>query len=110
MIRRYKTIELRVVRKVRVYDADTSIYELVKESLVNFAWGFTANFMTPFIASRKDAWVFLSLAWYYLVISFVLNREKYTTNLGKYIVMPFPAAIGAYLAYKAGYVIIDWIK
>ena len=39
------------------------------------------------------------------LISFILNRAKYETNLGKFIVLPFAAALGAY----SGYTFAKWL-
>lgn len=97
-------------KEIKVYDADTSIAELSWEVGTNFLWGFSANVVTPFIASRMDWAVGISFFWYYFLISYVLNRDKYETKLGKYLVMPVSAAIGAYASYKVGYAIIDWLK
>ena len=97
-------------REIRVYDAETTIGEVTWESLVNFFWGFTANFMTPFIAAKIDAGVLVSMGMYYMIISIVLNRKPYTTKLERYIIMPLPAIVGAFASYKAGYAIIALIK
>jgi hypothetical protein len=37
---------------------------------------------------------------YYLLISYIVNREKYKTKLGKFIILPGSAAIGAFTGYK----------
>lgn len=97
-------------KEIKVYDAETSIGEMVWETCVNFFWGFTANFMTPFIAAKIDAGVLISMGMYYMIISIVLNRKPYTTKLGRYIIMPVPAVIGAFASYKAGYAIIALLK
>jgi hypothetical protein len=97
-------------KEIKVYDAETTISEMAWETLVNFFWGFTANFMTPFIAAKIDAGVLISMGMYYMIISIVLNRKPYTTKLGRYIIMPLPAVAGAFASYKAGYAIIALIK
>lgn len=97
-------------KEIKVYDAETSIAELVWESVVNFFWGFTANFMVPFIAAKYDPGVLVSFGAYYFVISHVLNRASYTTKLGRYVVMPVPAIIGAFVSYKLGYLLIHHLK
>jgi hypothetical protein len=37
---------------------------------------------------------------YYILISYIVNRKKYETMLGKFIVLPGSAAIGAFTGYK----------
>lgn len=94
-------------KEIIVYDAKTSPGELLRESVINFLWGFAANIMTPFIAARIEAMVFISFVFYYILISYILNREKYETKLGRWFIMPVPAAIGAFTSYKVAYWLID---
>jgi hypothetical protein len=35
-----------------------------------------------------------------MLISYIVNRKKYETMLGKFIVLPGSAAIGAFTGYK----------
>lgn len=94
-------------KEITVYDAKTSPGELAQESLINFLWGFAANIMTPFIAARIEAMVLVCFVLYYFLISYILNREKYETKLGRWLVMPVPAALGAFASYKVAYLLID---
>ena len=73
---------------------------MIKEFLINFSWGFTGNSMVVFISKELDLAVFTNFIVYYLLISYVVNRDKYKTRLGKFIVQPFSAAIGAFFGYK----------
>jgi hypothetical protein len=40
----------------------------------------------------------------------ILNRPKYVTDLGKLIVFPVPSAIGAFVGYKLGYILLNYIS
>jgi hypothetical protein len=37
---------------------------------------------------------------YYFYVGKVINRPKYVTSLGKFIMFPVPAALGAFIGYK----------
>lgn len=102
-----RQVKIVVVRKIRVYDAHTSIHELSGEVALNFAWGFAANFITPFIMAKADLGVFFGFLWYYVLMSYILSRKPYDTKLGRYIVRPIPATLGAYLSYKMANGIVD---
>jgi hypothetical protein len=42
----------------------------------------------------------LSYLLYYFFLGKVVNRPKYVTDLGKFIVFPVPTALGAFIGYK----------
>jgi hypothetical protein len=37
---------------------------------------------------------------YYFYVGKVINRPKYVTSLGKFIMFPIPTSLGAFLGYK----------
>jgi len=93
-------------KKIKILDAKTTPLEIMLESLVNFSWGFLGNSIVLFISKQIDLAVFINFILYYTLISFILNREKYETKLGKFIVLPFAAALGAY----SGYLFSKWLS
>ena len=93
-----------VDKQIKISDAEREVF---KESIINFIWGFTGNIMTPFIVAKFDAGVIAGFFSYYIVISYVLNRSKYETWFGRWVILPIPAALGAYSAYKIGFIIIN---
>ena len=93
-------------KTIKVYDADTNIKEMFKEALINFSYAFIANISTPFIVMKYDLGVLFSFMIYYFFLSYILNRDKYETKLGRYVLLPLPCIIGAFLSYKVGF----WIK
>ena len=96
-------------KQIKVYDATTSLKELIFEFIVNFLYAFAANVMVPFIILKSDVGVLLSFGMYYFMLSYILNRDKYESKLGRYILMPVPCVLGAYFAIKIGYVIAQLI-
>jgi len=92
-------------KKIKVMDAKTTPIELIYESLINFSWGFLGNSIVLFMSKEMDIAVFINFILYYTLISFILNRAKYETKLGKFIVLPFAAALGAY----SGYMFAKWL-
>ena len=44
--------------------------------------------------------VLLAYLAYYFFLGKVVNRPKYVTSLGKFIIFPIPTAIGAFIGYK----------
>lgn len=93
-------------KKIKILDAKTTPLEIIQESLVNYGWGFLGNSIVVFMAKQIDIAVFINFILYYTLISFILNRNKYETKLGKFIVLPMAAALGAY----SGYVFAKWLS
>jgi hypothetical protein len=86
--------------KINIMGAITTPAELIKETLINFCWGFSANSVVVFMSRNADIAVLLNFLVYYLLISYIVNREKYETRLGKFIILPGSSAVGAYCGYK----------
>lgn len=67
-------------KEINVADAKTSIWELIRETLINFSWGFFGNSIVVFMA-------------------------KYESIFGKFVVLPGSAALGAFTGYKVAQLI-----
>ena len=93
-------------KKIKVMDAKTTPLEIIYESLINFTWGLLSNSVIIFISKQMDMLVLFNFILYYILISFILNRAKYDTRLGKFIVQPLSAAFGAY----SGYILSKYIS
>jgi hypothetical protein len=87
-------------KKINILDAITTPNELIRETLINFMWGFLGNSIVVFVAKELDFLVLINYIVYYILISYIVNRKKYETMLGKFIVLPGSAAAGAYTGYK----------
>ena len=69
----------------------------------NFIFGLLGAILVVFIAERVDILVLLGYMIYYFFLGRVVNRPKYVTSLGKFIIFPVPTAIGAFVGYKLAY-------
>lgn len=87
-------------KRINIYGAKTTLTEVIRETLINFTWGFMGNSIVIFMAKGMDTMVILNFIFYYMLISYIVNREKYTTRLGKFIILPGSAAFGAFSGYK----------
>lgn len=72
----------------------------MRETLINFVWGFLGNSIVVFVSKELDFLVLINYIVYYILISYIVNRKKYDTILGKFIVLPGSAAAGAFTGYK----------
>lgn len=99
-MKRKKEIKNPLNEKINIYGAITTGKELIRETLINFMWGFMGNSIVVFMAKEIDIMVFLNFIFYYMLISYIVNRDKYQTRLGKFIILPGSAALGAYTGYK----------
>ena len=96
-------------KEISVLDAITTPGELIRETLINFMWGFLGNSIVVFAAKELDFLVLINYIVYYILISYIVNRKKYETMLGKFIVLPGSAAIGAFTGYKLAQVISNML-
>jgi len=85
---------------IKVLGAKTTPHELVSEFFINYFYGLVGNSITVFAAKEFDAAIFINFIIYYLFLSVIINRNKYETYLGKYLVFPGAAALGAFSGYK----------
>ena len=76
---------------------------------VNFLYGFLGAAVVVSITVRIDIAVFLAYLSYYFFLGKIVNRPKYVTDLGKFIVFPIPTAVGAFTGYKLAPHIINFI-
>jgi hypothetical protein len=70
--------------------------------LSNFIYGFLGGVVIVTVTLRVDIAVLLAYLAYYFFLGKIVNRPKYVTDLGKFIVFPVPTALGAYLGYELG--------
>lgn len=103
-MKKHRFIEI-TNKKIKIYDAETTPKEILSECLINFIYGFVGNLMVPFIVARHDFGIVITMGLYYFMLSYILNRDKYESKLGRYMLLPIPAIIGAYTAIKLGYVL-----
>jgi len=94
----------RAIRKIQKEYREASGYEIRMAILENALYGFLGSIIVVFIANRIDLAVLIGYLCYYFFLSKVVNRPKYVTSLGKFILFPIPTSMGAFIGYKlAGY-------
>lgn len=82
---------------------ETSKREIKGAILENFVYGLLGSILVVFIAQRMDLMVLIGYMTYYFYVGKVINRPKYVTSLGKFIIFPVPTALGAFVGYKLAY-------
>jgi hypothetical protein len=92
-------------RRLNIFGAITTPKELLVEIFINFSWGFVGNSIVLFISKELDVMVFINFVVYYSLMSYIFNRTKYTTKLGRFIILPLSASIGAFSGYKVAQLI-----
>jgi len=68
--------------------------------LHNFVYGILGALVIVTVTSKIDVAVLLAYLLYYFFLGRIVNRPKYVTELGKFIVFPIPTALGAFIGYK----------
>ena len=96
-------------KQIKVGDANTSMSELFVETFINFSWGFFGNSLVLFMANEIDLAVLVNFLLYYTLLSIIVNRAKYETKLGRFVILPGSAALGAFTGYKVAQLISQLI-
>lgn len=84
---------------------ETASGEIRQAVLENFVYGFLGSILVVFISQKMDLMVLIGYMTYYFYVGKVINRPKYVTSLGKFIVFPVPTALGAFAGYKMAYLL-----
>jgi hypothetical protein len=84
--------------------------EIRQAVLENAVYGFLGSILVVFIAQRMDMAVLIGYLTYYFFVGRVINRPKYVTSLGKFIVFPTSAALGAFVGYKLAYLLSTYLS
>jgi hypothetical protein len=74
--------------------------------LYNSIYGFLGAVVIVALTLKIDIAVLLAYLIYYFFLGKVVNRPKYVTSLGKFIIFPIPTAIGAFIGYKVTPILI----
>jgi len=97
------------MKKIKEELKGTTIYEVLGHSFSNFIYGFLGASIVVSITLGYDIAVLLAYLSYYFYLGKVINRPKYVTSIGKFIVFPVPTALGAFAGYKLAPLIINLI-
>jgi hypothetical protein len=88
------------LNKMRKEYYDTPKNEIYQAVFENTVYGFLGSIIVVFISQQIDIAVLIGYISYYFFLGRVVNRPKYVTSLGKFIVFPIPTAMGAFIGYK----------
>jgi hypothetical protein len=97
------------VERIRAEYRQTSGHEIRMAILENAVYGFLGAIIVVFISYRVDILVLLGYLLYYFFLSRVINRPKYVTSLGKFILFPVPTALGAFSGYLVAGFLSQWL-
>lgn len=98
------------IKKIKKEYRETTTKEIKKAVIENFTYGFLGSILVVFISEKVDVLVILGYLVYYFYVGKVINRPKYVTSLGKFIVFPAPTALGAFTGYKLAYILSNFIS
>lgn len=88
------------IKKIQKEYRETPKHEIREAVIENFVFGFIGSIIVVFISMEIDVAVLLSYVAYYFFVGKVVNRPKYVTSLGRFIVFPASAAMSAFAGYK----------
>jgi hypothetical protein len=95
---------------VEDYKSSTPEEVWIEGVLYNFLYGFLGAVVIVAVSLRIDMAVLISYMVFYFFLGKIVNRPKYVTDLGKFIVFPVPTALGAYVGYKLSPLLISFLQ
>ena len=98
------------LKKIQKEYRETETSEVLRATGENFVYGLLGSILVVFIAQRMDIAVLIGYMTYYFFVGKVINRPKYVTSLGKFIIFPVPTAMGAFVGYKLAYLLTELIQ
>lgn len=107
-LRRKRKLPLSTI--VDDYNSSTPREVWIEGVLYNFLYGFLGAVVIVAVNLRIDMAVLISYMVFYFFLGKIVNRPKYVTDLGKFIVFPVPTALGAYFGYKVSPFIINFLQ
>lgn len=107
-LRRKKKLPLSTI--VDDYNSSSPQEVWIDGVLYNFLYGFLGAVVIVAVSLRIDMAVLISYMIFYFFLGKIVNRPKYVTDLGKFIVFPVPTALGAYVGYKVSPHLINFLQ
>ena len=107
-LRRKKKLPLSTI--VEDYNSSSPQEVWIDGVLYNFLYGFLGAVVIVAVSLRIDMAVLISYMIFYFFLGKIVNRPKYVTDLGKFIVFPVPTALGAYVGYKVSPHLINFLQ
>ena len=97
------------IKKIKKEYQETPKREISAAIIENFTYGLIGSVIVVFISNKIDIAVLISYLAYYIFVGRVVNRPKYVTSLGKFIVFPVSAAMGAFTGYKLAQLVSSFL-
>jgi len=97
------------LKKMRTEYLETPKKDIRRAVFENATYGFLGAVIMVFITARIDVAVLVGYLTYYFFLGKVVNRPKYVTKIGKFILFPVPTALGAFVGYKLAVYLSDFI-
>lgn len=88
------------IKQIQEEYRNTPKREILEGIIENTIYGFLGSVLIVFISQGMDMAVLIGYLVYYFYLGKVVNRPKYVTSLGKFIIFPIPTSLGAFLGYK----------
>ena len=107
-LRRKKKLPLSTI--VEDYNSSSPQEVWIDGVLYNFLYGFLGAVVIVAVSLRIDMAVLISYMIFYFFLGKIVNRPKYVTDLGKFIVFPVPTALGAYVGYKISPLLMNFLQ
>ena len=97
------------LKKIQKEYRETPKSEIIQAVIENSIYGLLGSIIVVFITNQIDIAVILGYMTYYFYVGKVINRPKYVTSLGKFIMFPVPTALGAFTGYKLANLLSTWL-
>lgn len=88
------------LKKMRKEYVNTPRKEITEAILENSIYGFLGSVIVVFVSKGIDIAVLIGYLAHFFFLGKVVNRPKYVTSIGKFILFPIPTAMGAFVGYK----------
>ena len=98
-----------MIKKLKEEHKNVTRKEVIINIISNFIYGLLGSTIVVSITLGYDIAVLTAYMAYYFYLGKVINRPKYVTSLGKFIVFPIPTALGAFTGYKLAPLVISLI-
>ena len=97
------------LKKIGKEYRETPKREITGAIFENFIYGLLGSVIVVFITLQIDIAVLIAYMSYYFFVGRVINRPKYVTSIGKFIIFPVPTALGAFIGYKLVNVLAEFL-
>lgn len=97
------------LKNMRMEYLHTPKKEIAEAIFENSVYGFLGSIVVVFISHQIDIAVLIGYLAHFFFLGKVVNRPKYVTSIGKFIIFPIPTALGAFLGYKMATILSNFL-